>query len=41
MATELKAVAVNVKGGIVPKSGHWITQENPDATTKLVLEFLR
>jgi pimeloyl-ACP methyl ester carboxylesterase len=40
MADELKFVATNVKGGIVPASGHWIMEENPEATTKLVLDFL-
>jgi len=40
MQTELKAVAVNVKGGVIPSSGHWVMEENPDATTKLVLGFL-
>jgi pimeloyl-ACP methyl ester carboxylesterase len=40
MADELKFVASNVKGGVVPASGHWIMEENPEATTKLVLDFL-
>lgn len=40
MADELKFVATNVKGGVVPASGHWIMEENPEATTKLVLDFL-
>jgi pimeloyl-ACP methyl ester carboxylesterase len=34
-------VAANVKGGVIPESGHWIMEENPGATTKLVLEFLK
>jgi pimeloyl-ACP methyl ester carboxylesterase len=37
---ELNFVASNVKGGIVPASGHWVMEENPDATTKLVLDAL-
>jgi pimeloyl-ACP methyl ester carboxylesterase len=41
METELKFVAANVKGGIVPNSGHWIMEENPAATTKLVTDFLK
>lgn len=41
METELKFVAANVKGGVVPASGHWVMEENPDATTKLVVDFLR
>ena len=40
METELKFVATNVKGGIVPASGHWVMEENPAATTKLVMDFL-
>jgi len=30
-----------VSVGIVPDSGHWIMEENPQATTKLVLDFLK
>ncbi len=41
METELRFVAANVKGGIVPNSGHWIMEENPAATTKLVTDFLK
>lgn len=40
MAVEVKFAAANVTGGIVPASGHWIMEENPQATTKLVLDFL-
>jgi pimeloyl-ACP methyl ester carboxylesterase len=39
-AVELKFVADNVQSAIVPGSGHWIMEENPAATTKLVLDFL-
>ena len=41
MADDLRFVAVDVKGGIVPNSGHWIMEENPQATVALVIEFLR
>jgi len=41
MATILRAAATNVTEGIVPKSGHWIMEENPAATIKLVMDFLR
>ena len=41
MAVELRFVGSNVSGGIVPDSGHWIMEENPPATIKLVSEFLR
>jgi len=30
----------DVTGGIVPASGHWIMEENPDATVKLITGFL-
>ncbi|HEY1707821.1 MAG TPA: alpha/beta hydrolase [Rhizomicrobium sp.] len=40
MKTELDFVASNVTAGVVPASGHWVMEENPDATTKLVLDFL-
>ncbi len=40
-AEDLRQVAVNVQGGIVPDTGHWIMEENPSATTKLVVDFLR
>jgi pimeloyl-ACP methyl ester carboxylesterase len=36
----LRFVANNVTVGIVPNSGHWIMEENPQATIKLVTEFL-
>src|SRR5215471_1118572 len=39
MAEEIRFVAVNVTVGIVPDSGHWVMEENPDAVTKLVLDF--
>jgi pimeloyl-ACP methyl ester carboxylesterase len=40
MKEDLDQVATNVKGGVVSDTGHWIMEENPDATTKLVVEFL-
>ena len=40
MADEIRFVAANVTVGIVPASGHWVMEENPDATTGLVLDFL-
>jgi pimeloyl-ACP methyl ester carboxylesterase len=40
MAEEIRFVATNVTVGIVPASGHWVMEENPDATRKLVLDFL-
>ena len=40
-ADVLRFTASNVTGGIIPNSGHWIMDENPEATTKFVTEFLR
>jgi pimeloyl-ACP methyl ester carboxylesterase len=40
MATELSFVATNVRGTVVPDSGHWVMEENPDATTKVVVDIL-
>lgn len=39
-ATLLRFVASNVTAGIVPDSGHWIMEENPAATIRLVTGFL-
>jgi pimeloyl-ACP methyl ester carboxylesterase len=36
----LRFVATNVTMGIVPGSGHWIMDENPKATTALIVNFL-
>ena len=41
MADDLRQVATNVVGGIVPDSGHWIMEENPAATRKLIVDFLK
>jgi len=41
MADDLRQVATNVEGGIIPDSGHWIMEENPQATTKLIVDFLK
>jgi len=40
MAEVMRFAAANVEGGVVPNSGHWIMEENPAATIKLVTEFL-
>ena len=36
----LRVVASNVTMGIVPNSGHWIMEENPDATDTMIAGFL-
>ena len=40
MATVMRFAADNVQEGVVPDSGHWIMEENPTATVKLVRDFL-
>jgi pimeloyl-ACP methyl ester carboxylesterase len=40
MAEVMRAAATNVREGIIPESGHWIMEENPQATIKLVRGFL-
>jgi pimeloyl-ACP methyl ester carboxylesterase/quercetin dioxygenase-like cupin family protein len=40
MATVMRFAASDVTEGIVPDSGHWIMEENPDATVRLVRDFL-
>jgi pimeloyl-ACP methyl ester carboxylesterase len=39
-ANLMRLVATNVRVGIVPHSGHWIMEENPQATTQLITAFL-
>ena len=41
MGVELRYAAAKVTTGIVPDSGHWIMEENPKTTEKLVLDFLK
>ncbi len=40
MAVVMRAAADNVTEGVVPDSGHWIMEENPAATTRIVGAFL-
>ena len=41
MASVMRFAATDVSEGVVPDSGHWIMEENPAATIKLVTEFLQ
>jgi pimeloyl-ACP methyl ester carboxylesterase len=41
MAVVMRAVATDVTEGIVPDAGHWIMEENPEATVALVMKFLQ
>jgi len=40
MAEIMRFAASDVSEGVVPDSGHWIMEENPEATTALVRAFL-
>ena len=40
MAVVMRAAATDVREGIIPGSGHWIMEENPQATMALVRGFL-
>jgi pimeloyl-ACP methyl ester carboxylesterase len=40
MASVMRAAADDVTEGVVPASGHWIMEENPEGTAQLVLPFL-
>ncbi|MDQ7251448.1 alpha/beta fold hydrolase [Dongia sedimenti] len=41
MAEVLRFAATDVTGGVIPNSGHWIMDENPEATIQLTTAFLR
>lgn len=40
MAVVMRAAASDVTEGIIPDSGHWIMEENPEATVSRVVTFL-
>jgi len=35
----LQRMAENVSGGLVPNSGHWVTEEQPEFVAKALLDF--
>jgi len=41
MATVARAAATNVQGAVVPGSGHWLMEEQPEATVAVIEKFLR
>lgn len=41
MAVVMRFAADNVTEGVIPASGHWIMEENPDATVAMVTGFLK
>ena len=40
MADDLRFVATNVTGAVVPNSGHWLMEEQPAATIAVIRDFL-
>jgi len=40
MGAVIRRVADNVEDMIIPDCGHWITEEQPAATTRYVVDFL-
>ncbi len=40
MAVVMRAAATDVTEGVIPDSGHWIMEENPQATVRMVRDFL-
>jgi len=41
MATVMRAAASNVQQAVVPHAGHWLMEENPTDTVKLIKDFLQ
>jgi pimeloyl-ACP methyl ester carboxylesterase len=41
MATVARAAATNVQGAVIPGSGHWLMEEQPEATIAVIVDFLR
>jgi pimeloyl-ACP methyl ester carboxylesterase len=40
MATVMRFAATDVREAVVPDSGHWIMEENPQATIRIIRDFL-
>ena len=40
MAEIMRTAAVDVQEGVVPDAGHWVMEENPQATIGLVRDFI-
>jgi pimeloyl-ACP methyl ester carboxylesterase len=41
MATVMRSAATNVQQAVIPHSGHWLMEENPADTIKLLKDFLQ
>jgi pimeloyl-ACP methyl ester carboxylesterase len=37
---EMRFAATDVTGATVPNSGHWVMEENPQVTIRLITDFL-
>jgi pimeloyl-ACP methyl ester carboxylesterase len=40
MANDMRFVATNVTGAVIPNSGHWLMEEQPAATIAVIRDFL-
>jgi pimeloyl-ACP methyl ester carboxylesterase len=40
MVDVMRPAATDIRGGVIPDSGHWIMEENPTATIAMVRDFL-
>jgi len=40
MATVMRFAATDVREGVIPEAGHWLMEEQPEATVKMVRAFL-
>ena len=41
MATVAQAAATNVQGVVIPSSGHWLMEEQPEQTVSVIVDFLK
>ena len=41
MATVMRAAATDVSEAVIPHAGHWLMEENPADTVKLLKDFLQ
>ena len=41
MATVTQFAASNVTGAVIPGAGHWLMEEQPEATVKVIADFLK
>jgi len=40
MALVMRSAATNVSEGVIPDAGHWLMEEQPEATVNMVIAFL-